>query len=333
MANRSPSDRSPSEQTPSVRSSSERSPSQEDPGSRPEAITESGGTLRQWAEGMRVEVLANLAHELRTPLQVLLGYVDILRDEWAEKFDPEPRAMLERMNSNLHDLSQTVDNIMEFVMSEAGVTGRVGEDVSVSSLVNDLEPAIEAAKGNKELTLKIDLERAPQTIHTSRRSLRSILSNLVLNAIKFTERGTVTVRIASSRARGVEPGVVLEVADTGLGISPALIKQAAEPFAQLSQSSSRKYRGLGLGLAVVHRNVSALGAKLEVSSTPGRGSRFVVRIPSSQMAAEQSAGKIGKRIFGRTGRVKHAPAPTVIQPPPASPRKAAGSAADSVVFI
>jgi signal transduction histidine kinase len=64
---------------------------------------------------MRVEVLANLAHELRTPLQVLLGYLDILREEWADKFHPEPREMLERMNSNLHDLTQTVDNIMEFV--------------------------------------------------------------------------------------------------------------------------------------------------------------------------------------------------------------------------
>ncbi len=90
-------------------------------------------------------------------------------------------------------------------MSEAGATGRVEEDVSISSLVNDLEPAIDAARGSKELTLKIDLEHAPQTIHTSRRPLRSILSNLVLNAIKFTERGNVTVRISSSRARGRSP--------------------------------------------------------------------------------------------------------------------------------
>jgi signal transduction histidine kinase len=317
------------------RTRSDRSQSEADPGLKPEAILESKGALRQWAEGMRLEVLANLAHELRTPLQVLIGYLDILRDEWAEKFDPEPRAMLERMNSNLHDLTQTVDNIMEFVMSEAGATSRVEEDVSVSGLMNDLEPAMEAAKGGKELTLKIDLERAPQTIHTARRPLRSILSNLVLNAIKFTEHGSVTVRISGSRARGAESGVVLEVADTGLGMSPTLIKQAAEPFAQLSHSSARKYRGIGLGLAVVHRNVSALGAKLEVSSTPGRGSRFVVRIPPTPLMAEQSAAKMGNRIFERTGRGKHAPAPSAIQPPSGSPspRKTAGGDANPVVFI
>lgn len=300
----------------------------DDPESKRAATTESKGLLRRWTESMRLEALANLAHELRTPLQVLLGFLDILRDEWADKFDPEPRAMLERMNSNLHDLAQTVDNVMEFVMSEAGATGRLEEDVSISSLVNDLAPAIEAAKSGKELALKIDLERAPQTIHASRRPLRSILSNLVLNAIKFTDHGSVTLRI-SSYSRGAEHGVVIEVADTGLGMSPALIKQAAEPFAQLSQSNSRRYRGLGLGLAVVHRNVSALGAKLEVSSTPGQGSRFVVRIPPTQLVAAPSAGK---RIFGRASKGKQAQTPPAIQPPSPSPRKAAGSAAAPVVF-
>ena len=303
-------------------------------GTKSDGAIEPQALVRQWTEGMRIEALANLAHELRSPLQVLLGYLDILRDEWADKFDPEPRAMLERMNSNLHDLTQTVDNIMEFVMSEAGATGRAEEDVSISSLVNDLAPAIEAAKGNKELTLKIDLEHAPQTIHVSRRPLRSILSNLVLNAIKFTERGSVTVRISSSRAGGAEQGVVLEVADTGLGMSPALIKQAAEPFAQLSQSSARKYRGLGLGLAVVHRNVSALGARLEVNSRPGRGSRFVVRIPPTDAVAAESMDKMSKRIFGRTGKGKQTHTSATIEPPSSPlPRKTAGGATDPVTFV
>jgi signal transduction histidine kinase len=291
--------------------------------------SESGSLVRQWAQSMRLEVLANVAHELRTTLQVLIGYLDILRDEWAEKFDPEPQLMLERMNSNLHDLTQTVDNIMEFVMSEADSIGRLEENVSIRNLVNDLAPAIEAAIGDKGLALNIDIEHAPLTIHTSRRPLRAIYSNLVLNAIKFTERGSVTVRISSARARGAEPGLVLEVTDTGLGMTPALIRQAAEPFAQLSQSSARKYRGIGLGLAVVHRNVSALGAKLEVSSTPGRGSRFVVRIPPNHLAAEQSAEKTEEQIFGRPSRGQPAPAPSVIEPSSPSPRKTAGASPNS----
>ena len=127
--------------------------------------------MHRWAEGIRVEALANLAHELRSPLQVLIGYLDILRDEWAEKFAPEPQMMLERMNSNLlYDLTRTVDNIMEFVMSEAGADGRIEEDVSISNLVSDLTPAIEAAKGDKPLILKIDIKDAsrPFTHHVAR---------------------------------------------------------------------------------------------------------------------------------------------------------------------
>jgi Histidine kinase-, DNA gyrase B-, and HSP90-like ATPase len=116
-------------------------------------------------------------------------------------------------------------------------------------------------------------------------------------------------------------------------MSAELIKQAAEPFAQLSRSSARKYRGLGLGLAVVHRHVSALGAKLEVSSTPGRGSRFVVRIPPTHLVAEQGAEKTGKQVFSRTSRSRSAPTPSAIEPPSPSPRKTAGSATDPLEFI
>ena len=165
-----------------------RTPS-DDSGSKGGGLVESKGRTRQGAEGMRVEALANLAHELRTPLQVLHGYLDILRDEWAERLDAGPRSMLDRMNSNMHELSRTVDNIMEFVMSEAGITGRVQEDVLISMLVSDLAPAIEAAKGGKDVNLKLDLEDAPPIIHVARRPLRSILSNQVLNAIKFTDHG------------------------------------------------------------------------------------------------------------------------------------------------
>lgn len=239
----------------------------------------------------RLEALANLAHELRSPLQVLLGYLEILRDDWADGFAPEPREMLERMNHNLHDLSHTVDNIMEFVLAEAGGMTWVQEEVSVVGLLNDLAPAIEAARSGKELALRFELGDAPRTIHLPRRPLRSIVSNLVLNAIKFTERGDVTVRIGRARERDGADGLEIEVSDTGMGMNPAMIKAAAEPFAQLSHSNSRIYRGLGLGLAVVQRNARLLGARLEVDSVPGHGSLFRVRIPASRFISSPATGR------------------------------------------
>lgn len=248
------------------------------------------------SEIARLDALANLAHELRTPLQVMLGYLEILRDDWAERFPPEPREMLERMNHNLHDLSHTVDNIMEFVLAEAGGMMWVQEEVSLSGLVNELTPAIEAARSGKDLALRFDLGDAPNTVHVPRRALRSILANLVLNAIKFTKQGGVTVRIGRTREQGSEDGFEIEVSDTGQGINPAMIRAAAQPFAQLSQSNSRIYRGLGLGLAVVHRNARLLGARLEVSSAPGQGSRFVVRIPPARLISSSYARRKGENL-------------------------------------
>ncbi len=112
-------------------------------------------------------------------------------------------------------------------------------------------------------------------------------------------------------------------------MSPATIRRAAEPFAQLAEPG-RKYRGLGLGLAVVHRHVTTLGARLEVTSAPGRGSRFVVRIPPTPIMAEQGAARVNKRIFG-TSRGKHMPPPRP-RPAPAAPRKAAGEANDRILL-
>ncbi len=275
---------------------------------------------RRNSEAARPQALANLAHELRTPLQVLLGYLEILRDEWADGFAPEPREMLERMNVSLHDLSHTVDNIMEFVLAEAGGMMRVRERVSPSSVLNDLAPAFEAACSGKEVALNFDLHDAPQTLEIARRPLRSILSNLVLNALKFTERGSVTVRIGRAENGG---GLKIEVADTGAGIEPALIKLVSRPFAQLSHSNSRQYRGLGLGLAVVHRNARALGAEVEIHSVPGAGSRFVVRIPA---AANAAGARKGGRALGRDRS-----SGTVLAPPPR--HAAAGEAAESLIFL
>ena len=112
-------------------------------------------------ESVRLKALANLAHELRSPLQALLGYLDIMREDWSETIPKEPRAMLERMNVNLHDLVHTVDNIMEFVMAEAGAAPRVFEDITVSSLVADLAPGIEAASHGKPVAVRFDLKKRP----------------------------------------------------------------------------------------------------------------------------------------------------------------------------
>jgi signal transduction histidine kinase len=163
-----------------------------------------------WSKGVRREALGNLAHELRTPLQVLIGYLDILRDEPVG--GEGTRDILERMNSNVYDLAQTVENLMEFVLTEANAHLFAEEEISLRSLIAEITPALEAANLNKQLDLRILIEDAPETIRGSRRALRSIILNLALNAIKFTESGTVTITLRRVSTSAGRESIGIEVA-------------------------------------------------------------------------------------------------------------------------
>jgi signal transduction histidine kinase len=228
----------------------------------------------QWDQGLHMEALANLAHELRSPVQAILGYLDILRDEMNALGDRH-KQIIERMNANAHDLAQTVENVMDFSVADAMAESSNEEEIRPHDLLGDLAPALEAANDTKGLEIKYDLEAAPTVFRSRRRPIKSILLNLAVNAIKFTDRGSVTIAIRLAGSSRLE----LEVSDTGPGIEAGLLAQAFETCAQLSHTSTRSHRGMGLGLAVVQRNVEALGAKIIVRTALRQGSSFIVTIP------------------------------------------------------
>ncbi len=235
-----------------------------------------------WSGGVHLESLANLAHELRTPIQVLLGYLDILRDDrsdaGASDLPESPDWMIiERMNANVHELAQTVENVLEFALAYAGAETATEEEIEVAEFFAGLGEVLKGSNRNPHLAVRINLNDAPLTVVTQRRPLRSIVLNLAINAIKFTADGEVTISI--SRCAREPRSVDIEVRDTGAGISGDLLSLAFEPLVQLSHSSVRRHRGLGLGLAVVQRNVTALGGRLQVESVPDAGSCFKVTIP------------------------------------------------------
>ena len=240
----------------------------------------------QWEQGLHMEALANLAHELRSPLQAILGYLDILRDEVSAALDDRHKQIIERMNANAHDLAQTVENVMDFSVADAMAEAEDEEEIRLHDLIGDLAPALEAANDSKGLETRFDLEAAPAVFRSRRRPIKSILVNLAVNAIKFTEQGSVTIAIRLAVSANLGAAVELEVRDTGPGIEAELVAQAFETCAQLSHSSIRSHRGMGLGLAVVQRNVEALGAKLIVKTALHRGSAFVVIVPIASANAE-----------------------------------------------
>jgi signal transduction histidine kinase len=232
-----------------------------------------------WEHGVRLEALANLAHELRSPVQAVLGYLDILRDELGESLGGRHKQILERVNANAHDLAQTVENVMDFSVADAMAEPAYEEEIQLHELIGEIAPALEAANESKGLQIAFDLEGAPATFRSRRRPVKSILLNLALNAIKFTDKGSVTIGMRMTVSAKLGPAVELSVRDTGPGIDAAMVARAFRPCAQLSSSSVRKHRGMGLGLAVVQKNAIALGAKLAVKSALRQGSLFIVTIP------------------------------------------------------
>jgi two-component system, cell cycle sensor histidine kinase PleC len=275
----------------------ERPPGEKQPSQRAET-----GPVAPLTLPLGREALGNLAHELRTPIQVLIGYLDILRDELNDELGPRARDVIERMQGNVHDLAQTIDNLIEFVLTEAHAQSNLDENFSIGSLIGDVQPVIEAANLKKHLTLRFDLSEAPSAIRAPRRPLRSIILNLALNAIKFTERGSVTVAIREATMAGRSGAIEIEVSDSGAGLSQEMLEEARKPFVQLSQSNARTHRGLGLGLAMVQRYVAALGGSLELRSEDQPGAKFVVRIPVRPLRAARRGA-------------------AAIPPPPPAPRK------------
>lgn len=229
-----------------------------------------------WADALPPGAVANLAHELRTPIQVLLGCVDMLREEGGAK--SRRSDIIERMNCNLHDLAETIENVMEFAHESIGDEPPIEENFAVAELFEEIAPMLEAANRGKNLAIRIDLGDAPATITTRRHAMHSIVANLAGNAIKFTQAGSVRITLERARLRGSD-AVRLVVKDSGPGIPPELIERAFQPMVQLSDSNTRQHRGLGLGLAIVRHNVRALGGWINFSSEPGHGSVVTVVIP------------------------------------------------------
>jgi two-component system, sensor histidine kinase SagS len=261
-------------------------------GSVENAIADGGplsAATGQWEQGIRLEALANLAHELRSPVQALLGYIDILRDEMADDLSGKHRQIVDRMNVNIHDLSQTVENLLEFALADAQAEALVEDYFSVDDLMAEVSPALEAANEGKKLSIEVQIDDALGRLHLRSRPIKSILSNLAVNAIKFTTSGSVRISFKLISMPELPRALELSVTDTGPGIESALVELAFRRCIQLSNSSARRFRGMGLGLAVVKHNVDMLRATLTVTSLPNQGSTFVVTIPLSGAAVDSNS--------------------------------------------
>jgi|GEM_PF-3225094 len=256
---------------------------------------------RQRAEAAvlaKAAFLENVSHELRTPLTAIMGYVELLTD--SESMPVEMRAeLLESIRRNGSHLLALIGDIIDLSRLHGGEAAPHVERFSPRRLTEEVVDLLRHHAGGKGLMLRWRADEAvPAMVECDARRVRQVLLNLVGNAIKFTDHGSVDIEVHRTETDEPIPMPMLEfvVRDTGIGIAPGVLRGLFEPFTQVDQSSARRCGGAGLGLALCKRLTEMLGGSIRVTSEPGKGTSFVVGFrvheidAKAQPAAENVAG-------------------------------------------
>ena len=220
------------------------------------------------------EFLANMSHELRTPLNAILGFTELIQDGIYGEVGEKVTQQLARVQANGKHLLGLINDVLDLSKIEAGQLELQRGPVALGEVVQTVESSTGSLATAKHLRLVTDLEPGLPVVEGDARRLTQVLLNLVGNAIKFTEEGTITIT-ARRRGETVEVGVE----DTGPGIPSADQQRIFEAFHQLDSSSTRRQGGTGLGLAIAQQIVELHGGAIGVESEPGRGSRFFFTLP------------------------------------------------------
>ncbi|NMK45416.1 response regulator [Achromobacter sp. Bel] len=239
------------------------------------ALTEKARELSQ-ASQFKSEFLANMSHELRTPLNSTLILAKLLSDNKPGNLSPEQVKYAQTIYSAGSDLLTLINDILDLSKIEAGQATLEVEQVAVAPMLQRLLEPLRPMALDKGLALELDIDPAvPATLHTDPQRLGQVLKNLLSNALKFTQRGTVALRVSrASRDR-----LSFAVQDTGIGVPADQQELIFEAFRQADGSTHRKFGGTGLGLSISRDLATLLGGSISVTSTPGQGSVFTLEVP------------------------------------------------------
>ena len=267
------------------------------------AISAAEGAREQAEEAARLKtsILANMSHEIRTPLTAILGFADILREEVPEDL----YEYADTIRTGGQRLLDTLNDILDFARLDAERAGIVPEPIDVAALVRDSVSLLAPLAQQKGIGLHLQSSSSAVPAVHSASSLSRVVTNLVGNAIKFTERGEVRVTLH------VAPEFfAIRVQDTGVGISEEFLPELFEAFKQESDGHGRNFEGTGLGLAITKRLTDLMGGDIRVWSRKGEGTLFEVALPM-QAPTDNAPDELGP--------IPQIPAPPALGPPAESP--------------
>lgn len=245
------------------------------------------------ANRTKSEFIANITHEIRTPMNAILGFSEILRDQFAEA--PEAMRYLDTIQASGSALMGIINDLLDLSKIESGRMELSPEPVRLRPLVEEVRRVFALSAGRKGLTLELFFDPAlDRPVRVDAVRLRQVLFNLLGNAVKFTHEGGVTVALSAARATAETVDLRLSVSDTGIGVPSDQRERIFEPFRQQEGQLSRKYGGTGLGLSISRRLLDMMGGRIGLESAPGGGAAFTVELPGLPWAVDEAAERTGE---------------------------------------
>jgi signal transduction histidine kinase len=226
------------------------------------------------AQSAKSDFLAVMSHELRTPLNAILGYDDLLQQEIAGPTTEEQKLYISRIRRGAEQLMQMIDQVLSLSRVDSGEESLILSTFDAGRVIEEATSRVRPIAEQRGLLLETVFIGDNLGCYSDETKVRQILLNLLSNAVKFTPAGRITVTATVNGG-----SVSIDVADTGVGISDRDLPRVFEPFVQVDASPTRRYGGIGAGLAVSHKLAQLLGADLSATSQPNIGSVFTLRLP------------------------------------------------------
>jgi len=230
------------------------------------------------ADRLKSAFLATMSHELRTPLNSIIGFTGILLQEMVGPLNPEQKKQMGMVRTSSNHLLELINDVLDLSKIEAGQLQVAHEPVDLKAAALKVTESLRPLAQKKGLALHCEVPGALGLLVSDRRRVEQILTNLMGNAIKFTEKGEVTLRVAPAGQ-----DMRIDVTDTGIGIDRADLERLFQPFFQIDTGLTRKYGGTGLGLSICKRLTELLGGRIWAESAPGQGSTFTFLLPRTEV--------------------------------------------------